>query len=93
MQEYYLNEVPEGKLEVIKEETSTGRYKKSTTNIAEYEYSIESVYGKQIVKSKVETIGENNFVVIYRHYEGFYSADVRNALQLAYESAALNLAD
>ena len=43
--------------------------------------------------SKVETIGQNQFVVIYRCFEGYYNEDITNALKLSYESAALSLND
>lgn len=93
MQKYFLSESINGKVTNESSETTTGRYKKSTTNIVEYNYTIVSDYTTQTIMSKVETIGENQFVIIYRCFEGFYGEDVTNALKLSYESAALSLND
>ena len=91
MQKYFLSTVVEGKVENESIESKTGRYKKSTTNIVEYNYTIVSSQATQTIMSRVETIGENQFVVIYRCFEGFYSEDMTNALKLSYESAKLDL--
>ena len=70
-----------------KQDSSKGSYNKATTTIETYDYTIKSETSTQIIKSRVETIGMQQFIVVERYFDGVYDNQVINALDLAYESA------
>ncbi len=92
MQTYFVSLSPDS---VVEEESVTkaeGEYNGVDTTITEYNYKIIDNEGLvQIVKSKIETIGIQHFISIYRYYEDSYGEDTLNALQLTYDSSQLNI--
>lgn len=70
-----------------KSETTKGNYNKATKTVETYNYTIKGDNSNQIVKSRVETIGMQQFIVVERYFEGVYDNSIITALDLAYESA------
>ena len=75
-----------------KDETSTGKYNNKATDVVEHNYTISGVtstgeQARQVIRSKIITIGDKHFVVVERYFDDVYDDSIEKALNLTYDSA------